>query len=223
MTQECLHIDFVRAAQPVTGPQTKFGGSPVWLQGSEWPLSRATGQPMIFIGQIALAQTGLFPGAVAQMAYVFIGGEVVEMTWHPDAGENAVILQPGRCEVPHRELSSGPTITGYDPVTGAVSDQPVEFSVNLSRRSEPDYVPPAQRLQWSNAQTLQYMDSLQGNKIGGSPLPIHDNELPFDPWRLLLQLNSLRTPFYVNFGSDGVGYVVANEDCTRAKFFWCRG
>lgn len=223
MTQQCLHIDFVRAAQPVTGLQTKFGGSPVWLQASQWPLSRATGQPMMFIGQIALAQTELFAGAVAQMAYVFIGQELVEKTWDPDAGENAVILQPGHCDVPHRELSSGPTISSYDPLTGTVGEEPAEFSVTLSLRSEPDYIPQSQRLLWSGDEAMQYWSQLQGNKIGGSPVWIYDDRLPFEKWRLLLQLHSLRTPFEVNFGADGTGYVIANSDCTHAKFFWRRG
>lgn len=221
MTRECLHIDFVRAPRPGTELQTKFGGSPGWLQAAQWPLSRATGEPMIFIGQIALTQTGLFPGAVAQMAYVFIG-EDGQMTWDPDAGENAVILQPGLCEVPHRALNSGPTITGYEP-NGAVSDEPAEFSVTLSPHFEPDYVLRSTRRQWSDEELVRYMEQLQGNKIGGSPAWIHDDKLPFEPWRLLLQLHSTIAPFYVNFGSDGVGYVVADKDCTRAKFFWQRG
>jgi uncharacterized protein DUF1963 len=222
MTQETLRVQFSPTSQPIAALVTKFGGSPVWLRASQWPLSRSTGRPMIFIGQIALAQVDLFPAAVARMAYVFIADDP-HMTWDPDAGENAVILQPGSCDIPHCDLRSGPTISAYDPVTGAVCDEPAEFSVKLLRRPEPDFVMESRWHLWGTGELQHYISELQGNKIGGSPVLLADQRLPFADWRLLLQLDSRTTPFFVNFGFGGTGYVIANADCTRAKFLWQAG
>ena len=90
-----LRIELRQVAEPITRPETKFGGDPVWIDGPQWPLSRRYGCPMQFIGQVAI-DPRVFPNAVARMAYIFMtdldGGD---LTWDPDAGENAVILQPG--------------------------------------------------------------------------------------------------------------------------------
>ena len=47
-------IEFVEESSPVRGLVTKFGGQPVWLEAPQWPVSRTTGEPMRFIGQVAL-------------------------------------------------------------------------------------------------------------------------------------------------------------------------
>ncbi|HNO61948.1 MAG TPA: hypothetical protein PKH44_15045, partial [Plasticicumulans sp.] len=45
---------FEPVREAVTACVTKFGGQPCWLKAPQWPLSRATGQPMRFIAQVAL-------------------------------------------------------------------------------------------------------------------------------------------------------------------------
>jgi hypothetical protein len=195
----------------------------VWLHAPQWPLSRSTSKPMIFVGQIALDRTGLFPGAVAQMVYLFISSDPVELTADPDAGENAVVLQPGSPNAPYAELYKGPTISAYDPATGTVEDYPAEFAVRLSPSSEPDFTPSSQWMHWSKDELRRYMSALGGNKIGGSPLLANDASIPFKDWQLILQLDSDCTPFFINFGFGGTGYVIANANCTSAKFMWLSG
>ena len=50
-----------RSCQPCV---TKFGGQPCLAESPQWPLSRATGQPMRFIAQVALEPRSL-PGPAA--------------------------------------------------------------------------------------------------------------------------------------------------------------
>lgn len=50
---------FKEASSPITSADTKFGGQPVWLAEPQWPLSRATGNPMRFVCQIVLRQVVL--------------------------------------------------------------------------------------------------------------------------------------------------------------------
>ena len=90
------HIAFVEVKGPISDPVTKFGGQPVWLEKPQWPLSRSTGLPMKFIGQIRI-ETELFPGDGLRMAYLFIGEDEdgSSETWQAEGGENALILQPG--------------------------------------------------------------------------------------------------------------------------------
>src|SRR4051812_27277543 len=100
----------VEAPEPIINLVTKFGGQPVWLDAPQWPISRATGQPMTFICQIVLTPD-LFGMVFARMAYVFMTDvdDIVE-TWDPDEGENAIILQPGPPSVPTQPLLTGPSI-----------------------------------------------------------------------------------------------------------------
>src|SRR5687767_8256440 len=44
---------------PISKPITKFGGQPVWINQAQWPISKKTEKPMMFIGQIKL-EPGLF-------------------------------------------------------------------------------------------------------------------------------------------------------------------
>ena len=39
-------------------------------------------------------------------------------------------------------------------------------------------------------------------------------------WRLLLQIDSCKVPFCLNFGDGGVGYIFLSEDGKTAKFLW---
>lgn len=175
---------------------------------------------MIFIGQIAIDQR-LFPGALAQMAYVFIADEFEE-TWDPDAGENAVILQPGLKPPPvsYLDLRNGPTISKWDHQTGTLTEGPGEFGTRLMLQTEPRYVRnPWERL--PRADASKYVNALVGNKIGGSPIPVENEAFPFEDWRLLLQLEQVLIPFWVNFGM-GCCYVFSNADVSEAKLLWQR-
>lgn len=95
-----MSIEFREATRQVHEVVTKFGGQPTWIQQPQWPISRETGKPMRFIGQVALDRT-IFGSVRGQMAYLFMtdDDDYVDGTWEPDGGENAVVIQPGRVTV----------------------------------------------------------------------------------------------------------------------------
>lgn len=123
-------------------PVTKLGGQPVWLAEPQWPVSAGLAEPMTFIGQFRLDGdgtgtadgTGTGAGEV-RMAYLFMTDteDFVDGTWEPEAGENAVIVQPGGRVPPFvavRPLAAGPTWPEEDhlPVDDDEDDgEPWEF------------------------------------------------------------------------------------------------
>ena len=219
-----LHIKFHQAPQPITGPVTKFGGDPVWIDGPQWPLGRLLGTPMRFLAQVAI-DPQIFPNAVARMAYLFMtnDGDGSEPTWDPDAGENAVILQPGLpSPVPHVPLYTGPTLmtpgTGPDDPTWKA----LEYAAELTSQSEPDFMSLPERMKFSNEEREQYWEAMGRHKIGGSPLfDLGGDWFPFANSHLLLQLDGAAgTPFFLPFGDGRSGWIMANADVTAAKFKW---
>jgi uncharacterized protein YwqG len=217
-------IEFVEAKKPIRDPITKFGGQPVWLTEPQWPLSATTGMPMRFICQIALS-ADLFGATDARMAYIFMtdGEDYVDGTWEPDAGENAVILQPGVTSQHVKSCTEGPTL--YRMVKKFLKErlvpEPCEFAVRASTSEDPPYVPESERATWSEEKWKQYADALDGNKIGGIPIFMQSDEFPGPgSWTLLLQLDSTRVPFFVNFGDAGIAYAFLSEDGRSGKFLW---
>jgi uncharacterized protein YwqG len=96
-----------------------------------------------------------------------------------------------------------------------------EFSVALKPAEDADFVEESERSKWDKAAWESYVSTLGGNKIGGSPIFIQNTEFPSSGrWRLLLQLDSTKVPFSVNFGDAGVGYLFLSEDGQVAKFLW---
>ncbi len=197
-------IGFVESKQPIRQPVTKFGGQPVWLDTPQWPTSAETGQPMRFICQIAL-EPELFGELEAKMAYVFMtdGDEYVDGTWEPDA--------------------EGPTL--YRMVKKMFKKklvpEPYEFAVQTELSEDPEFVPQDERADWSDDQWGEYAEALDGNKIAGSPIFIQDDEFPGPgEWKLLMELDSTRVPFSINFGDGGIGYAFIAEDGKTGKFLW---
>ena len=202
-------IVFHEADTPVREPVTKFGGQPSWIGGPSWPLSRQTGRPMRFIGQVAL-DPQIFGAVPARLAYLFMTDEedFVDGTYEPEGGENAVILQPGGFAGPTTELAEGPTLYRMVPKPGSdrLVPEPCEFSVTLAFGEDPE--------------SPSAGDGFD-NQIGGSPIFLQSEEYPQGgPWRLLLQLDSSSVPFHVNFGDAGVGYAFVSDDGTVGKFLW---
>jgi hypothetical protein len=81
---------------PITEPVTKLGGFPTWTDTPAWPLSASLGKPMPFIGQVQLPAIGSAPARLSHLFLAQDDEEDIEDTWEPDAGENALICQPGR-------------------------------------------------------------------------------------------------------------------------------
>ena len=122
-------MSFRPAAEPITTPDAKLGGQPVWLEAPQWPLSRTDGALMMFIGQIPVPQSD------GRIAYLFMTAEDSDLreTWDPEAGENAVIIQPGGRlpdVVRTADAATGPTLwtrgTTWD------DEIPVELHVDLT-------------------------------------------------------------------------------------------
>lgn len=74
---------------PVDRFTTRIGGAPDWVGEPQWPLCARWDNPMEFVGQFRL------PDEELRMAYLFMCGSCEE-TWKPEAGKNALIVQPGR-------------------------------------------------------------------------------------------------------------------------------
>lgn len=198
-------LSFKVTDKPITSVSTKFGGQPVWLESPQWPQD-SNGKPLHFVGQIAIDRN-LFPEATGQVAYLFMSQDDEAMTWDPDSGDNAVIIQPGtpRSHVKFDNTSEGPTLLDK------------EFAVELRIKEEPYQVVPD--LLDEDAYK-DYFQQLSGNKMGGTPLFVQGDEYPKGFERLLLQLDSTQLPFEINFGDSGTGYLFINLVGTQGKFLW---
>jgi uncharacterized protein YwqG len=219
-------IQFSLSSTPITERVTKFGGQPVWAEAPQWPLSKETGNPMRFIGQIALDEA-VFPKAAGKLAYIFMTDEqdYVDGTYEPDGGENAVIIQPGGAApaVATRPLPTGPTLFDMvdEPAEKRLVAQEREYAVRLSNATEPAFVNENNRRDWSEDEFAKYAQALDGNKIGGSPIFLQADEFPAGgEWKLLLQLDSTEVPFSVNFGDAGIAYAFIDAAGTTGKLLW---
>ena len=232
-------LTFHEAQEPITSFVTKFGGQPAWYSEPQWPLSRSTGEPMEFICQIAL-DPHLFGDIPGRMAYIFMANdadEYVDFTWDPDAGENAVIIQPGSCDLPTKPLVEGPTLyTREYPSPEKKSWQvwkksgeerisvPCEFAVELTPGEDPDSLIEDETVHASEEAWAAFTAYWNEDKIGGTPAFLQgvpqEKLLEKGNWRLILQLNGRDEPFFLNFGDAGIGYAFLSEDGTRGKFLW---
>ena len=212
-----LTITFQEAEAPIAALVTKFGGQPTWLAEPQWPLSRATGEPMRFICQIALDET-IFGAPAGRMAYFFIsdGPTFVDNTFDPDRGENALIIQPaGVYEGQTKPVATGPTLQRWveDDAQKMRRPIPCELSVTLQPGEDPE--------SFEDANEEMAGGRWDENKIGGTPAFLQYEEYPQGgPWKLLLQLDSASVPFEINFGDAGIGYGFISEDGRSGKFMW---
>jgi uncharacterized protein YwqG len=216
-------IEFFEAGKPITELVTKFGGQPVWLEKPEWPISRKTGDPMNFIGQIAL-DPEVFGDIPARMAYLFMTDDPdVDNTYSPVEGENALIIQPGINEIKTQPLTKGPTFYRMvKKMFGAFTlPETLEFGTRLTAGEDAEWMDETSRFKLPDEQADALMESLGGNKIGGTPGFLQGDEFPEGgPWQLVLQLDSASVPFHVNFGDAGIGYAFISKDGKRGRFLW---
>ncbi len=219
-------IEFKESTTAINEFMTKFGGQPNWLEEPQWPISSELNSPMRFICQIKLTEDN-FPGCVGKIAYIFMteNEEYVDGTWEPDGGENAVIIQPGGIpQVQVQNIETGPTLQNYIEVSGESQLQPenVELEVILHNSKDPERIEQGKLFDMPEDQAEAYSKKVAGNKIGGTPGFLQNDEFPSEDvtWKLLLQLDSCGVPFSVNFGDSGISYAFINEDATVGKFLW---
>ncbi len=215
-------IDFVPSSD-AEYRELRFGGEPYGLPKALWPESKLAREPMQFICQIPFGPD-LFPGVAKDMAYIFMGcsGDG-DQTWLPDAGENAVII------LPYERLTASLTIGDAPRLCRMVKKwwkkqlvpESCSFSGKLTVCDDPAFIRETALFQMPNEQAGAYRDALAGNKIGGTPGFLQGDELPVpEPWHLLLQLDSTRVPFWINFGDAGIGYAFINREGSEGKFLW---
>ena len=216
-------VSFKPSPAPCKEPVTKFGGQPTWLQAPTWPLSASTGEQMKFIGQVVLYPE-LFGQVSGRMAYIFMTDleKHVVPAWDPESGENAVIIQPGApCRWKTQPSASGPTVYEYIEIPGQAELHPrfCEYLVDVQRRTDPEFQDENQRAGMDEPTFDRYSKEVEGNKIGGTPAFLQEDAMP-PGGHLLLQLDSTKVPFYLNFGDCGVGYAFISPDGSMGKFLF---
>ncbi|MFF8772396.1 DUF1963 domain-containing protein [Kitasatospora sp. NPDC015120] len=208
---------FSVTGRPVSTPATKFGGQPVWLTGPQWPISAAWGRPMRFVGQIELGPV-LGAAGHGKLAYVFVTHADHEENFFdpdiidPEGGENAVIVQPGGDYAGQvRPLATGPALYGRD-------GSAVEFTVDLRPVDEPECMTDEELEALPSAKRDRYVERIDGDKIGGTPVFFQGDEYPDGgPWQLLLQLDSNWVPFHLDLGASPRLFAFVSDDGAQGK------
>ena len=183
---------------------------------------------MTFVGQIPL------PGPAPRMSYLFItqDDEGLASTYEPEAGENALLVQPGGrvpsfvTGLPQR---TGPTLwrrgatwTEQIPVELHLDAQPFTAALlppyhreiadqDAARRGETVADDPADPF-------------MRRSYVGGRPLFWQPWTTSVDPgWRFFFQLDGAEgwgeDAYALNFGG-GTGYAMLSEDEHEGRFFW---
>jgi hypothetical protein len=194
---------------------------------------------MKFVGQFPV------PGEPLRLAYLFITedgaiGETFPETYSPDAGENALLVQPGGRIPPCvtvTDMATGPSlwrrgVTWNDRV-------PVEFAVDLARLDPAVEAVLDAEIAIREAERAGALHDLPGldevpadyiptySYIGGKVHLWHPSFLEVDAdWRFFFQLDGgegwgPHDLYALNFGS-GTGYGFLSQDCREGRFFWDR-
>ena len=210
----------IKSEYPVTEYITKFGGQPNWIEKPEWPLSSGwDNRPMMFMAQIAL-DSSIFGNTTPKMAYVFVTHQesVDDNFFDPDiiefdGGENAVILQPnGLYKGVVSCMSEGPSL--FDSENSAC-----EFIPHFETSKDPSFLNNIEYLKLSSSEKNDYFNSIDGNKIGGTPNLFQSDYMPEGEWKLLLQLNSSFLPFVLNLGASSTLFALVNSELTQGGLF----
>lgn len=216
------NIKFEQVKQPITEIVTKFGGQPNWLCEPEWPLEKERGEKMAFICQIVLEEE-LFGKTKGKVAYLFMDDDE-DAGWEtsdPDLGQNAVIIQPGNNtmrRVPDAEGPASRSFFGCD--DGFDENGLIEFKAILEIVEEPDFLNDNALEKLTQKECDEYMDAISGNKIGGNPMFLQEDEFPIpEPYKFLCQLDDSLLPIFANFGS-GIGYAFIDAEGTYGKLLW---
>lgn len=218
-------LNYEQVKKPLHELVSKLGGQPNWIQEPEWPLDKAKGEKMVFIGQIVL-QENLFGDVKGKVAYLFIDGdEEGQDTWDPESGQNAVVIQPGNNDFPKVTDATGPVCEVSEEFEGEDlnPDGLAEFKLIMNVEDEPDYMDEDSLMELAESDDEkydQYCEVMSIDKVGGSPLFIQGYEFPIEgDSKLICQLDESSIPILVNFGC-GVAYVFMNSDGTFGKLLW---
>ncbi|MEO3745066.1 hypothetical protein [Plantactinospora sp. B5E13] len=229
-----LQMRFRPVSTAADPPVARLGGQPAWLATPTWPLSRALNSPMRFVGQFPV------PGPESRIAYLFVADDdngMVE-TFEPEAGENALLVQPGGVVpdfVTVTDAATGPSLwrrgaTWQDrvPVQLAVDLTPMDPAAEAVLDAEID------RRQAEDGDLLDDLSDLDGSATDpippysylGGRMHLWQPHLPqlAGDWRFFFQLDGGEgqgpdDPYALNFGG-GTGYALLSPDRREGRFFW---
>ena len=170
---------------------------------------------MMFVGQIEIKKEMLGNKENA-VAYIFVthakdynddfyDPDVVE--W--DGGENAVIIQPcGEVYCEYRNIKEGPTL--YD-----AENRGFQYIPNIVESLDPDFIDENAYNRLDVSSQKEYFESVDKDKIGGTPSFFRGDEWPEGDWKLLLQLKTNFLPFKLILGDMPVMYVFISNNFKR--------
>ncbi len=150
-------------------------------------------------------------------------GDHTDGTWEPDGGENALLIVPRKNLTDSLTVGDAPRLCRMAKkwLSKELVPKPCCFSAKLTFSEDPAFIPQEKLMDMSDGEAETYRESLQGNKLGGTPVFLQNEELPIaEPWHLLLQLDSAQVPFSINFGDAGIGYAFINGAGTEGRFLW---
>jgi len=176
---------------------------------------------MTFVAQIVVP-SDLRPDERVYVAYVFMTGagfdERAMETWNPEDGETAVILQSSTGSSPV-DSTYPELLKRWEETERGRVEVPCEYGVIESLAHEAEYLTFEQLAQLPDDEQTRRSESWRGNKIGGAPYWLQNEEFPFPDSRLLVQLEDGTYPFSLNLGT-GVGYVFVDSVCEKGKLLW---
>jgi hypothetical protein len=169
------------------------------------------------------------------MTYLFVTEDnwAVAETYAPDAGENALLVQPGG-RIPRflvgTATSTGPSLWRHG--TTWAERVPVEFHVDLSVVSGADEQVLDAEIAGQEAERVRIFrdrpahDRLPPRSyVGGKPLFWQPEIGVPEPWQFFFQLDGGEgwgdEPYALNFGG-GTGYAFLSPDEHEGRFYWDR-
>lgn len=205
-------IEFKKMSKKITKPITKFGGQPIGLEESQWPISEGWHDKMMFVGQI-LIEKGMLGNDKDFIAYIFVTHpkSCEDDFFDPDVtewngGENAVIIRLIEdINLEDENYTKGPTI--FDE-----NNEGFEYIPILEEGSDPEFITSDEYRKFDDAKRDRYFDAIDTDKIGGTPLFFRGDEWPEGKWKLLLQLHCNFLPFVLNLGGMPILYVFVSDD-----------
>jgi hypothetical protein len=211
-----LSIELIKSNSTIDVPVSKFGGQPVWLTKNEWPVSKSTGYPLKFLCQIVLDQR-VFEHAKNKIAYLFLEEDLCPNWlpyWKPVKQDSALIIQSGIYNAENSTNGNdGPTITS------------TEYIVELTETNDPNRLEETiveeyhQKKNWHKIR--QYNESLEGNKLGGTPFFDRSYTYPSTAnTTLLLQIDPTNLPFELKLGKFGMLYAFLSSSYDKGEIFW---
>lgn len=193
-------VGFEKASKRITKPITKFGGQPIGIKESQWPVSQGWDGKMMFVGQI-LIEKGMLGNDKDSIAYIFVTHpkSCEDDFFDPDVaewngGENAVIIQAIEdIDFENEGCAEGPTV--FDE-----NNERFEYIPILKEGSDPEFITSKEYRRLDDAKRDNYFNSIDTDKIGGTPNFFRGDEWPEGEWKLLLQLHCNFLPFVLNLG-----------------------